>query len=138
MLYPVAIEPGDEQHAFGVIVPDIPGCYSAGDTFDEAMTNVKEAIEGHLEILAEDGELPPEANPTGSYINQEEYQGFMWGLVDINTEPYLGKSEKINVTLPRLLLAKIQKVIDSNPAYKNRSQLIQLSVLHELNRLQEL
>lgn len=56
MLYPIAIEPGDETHAFGVIVPDIPGCHSAGDTLEEAYANAKEAIKGHLELLVEMGE----------------------------------------------------------------------------------
>ncbi|WP_301101676.1 type II toxin-antitoxin system HicB family antitoxin [Propionivibrio sp.] len=37
MRYPIAIEPGDETHAFGVAVPDLPGCFSAGDTLDEAI-----------------------------------------------------------------------------------------------------
>ena len=32
MRYPVAIEPGTETEAFGVVVPDLPGCFSAGDT----------------------------------------------------------------------------------------------------------
>ena len=56
MLYPIAIERGSDTEAFGVTVPDIPGCFSAGDTLEEAIENVKEAISGHLEILAEDGE----------------------------------------------------------------------------------
>lgn len=43
--YPIAIEPGDDRHAFGVVVPDLPGCFSAGDTFDEAIENAREAIE---------------------------------------------------------------------------------------------
>ncbi|MDG6319618.1 type II toxin-antitoxin system HicB family antitoxin, partial [Glaesserella parasuis] len=59
MLYPIAIEPGDETHAYGVIVPDIPGCFSAGDTLEEAYQNVKEAIVFHLEGLVEDGEEIP-------------------------------------------------------------------------------
>ena len=59
MLYPIAIEPGDETHAFGVIVPDIPGCFSAGDTLEEAYINAKEAIAGHLELLVEMGEEVP-------------------------------------------------------------------------------
>jgi len=45
MRFPIVIEPGDEQHAFGVVVPDLPGCFSAGDTLDEAIDNAKEAIE---------------------------------------------------------------------------------------------
>ena len=37
MRYPIVIEPGGETTAFGVIVPDLPGCFSAGDTLDEAI-----------------------------------------------------------------------------------------------------
>ena len=29
MLYPIGIEMGDETHAYGVVVPDVPGCFSA-------------------------------------------------------------------------------------------------------------
>lgn len=32
MHYPIAIETGTMEHAFGVVVPDLPGCFSAGDT----------------------------------------------------------------------------------------------------------
>ena len=62
MLYPIAILPGDDQHAWGVEVPDIPGCFSAGDDLDDAMTMAREAIEGHLEILAEEGASVPVAS----------------------------------------------------------------------------
>jgi predicted RNase H-like HicB family nuclease len=44
MRYPIAVETGDAKHAFGVVVPDLPGCFSAGDTLDEALTNSREAI----------------------------------------------------------------------------------------------
>ena len=43
--YPVAIETGTSTEAYGVVVPDLSGCFSAGDTLDEAMENAKEAIE---------------------------------------------------------------------------------------------
>ena len=55
MRYPIAIEQGDETHAFGVVVPDLPRCFSAGDTRDEAITNAKEATELWLETMIEDG-----------------------------------------------------------------------------------
>lgn len=60
MLYPIAISMGDEEHAWGVEVPDIPGCFSAGEDLDDAMAMAREAIEGHFEILAESGSaIPP-------------------------------------------------------------------------------
>jgi hypothetical protein len=37
MRYPVAIETGTDTAAFGVVVPDLPGCCSAGDTRDDAL-----------------------------------------------------------------------------------------------------
>ena len=134
MLYPIAIEHGDEQHAYGVVVPDIQGCFSAGDTFEEALLNAKEAIMGHLEILAEGGTLPPVPSDAGKYIDEPDYKGWLWALVEIDTEPYMGKSEKINVTLPKLLLLQIQEEIKENQDYKNRSNFLQLAALHELKQ----
>jgi predicted RNase H-like HicB family nuclease len=46
MLFPIAILPGDDQHAWGVEVPDIPGCFSAGEDLDDAIAMAREAIEG--------------------------------------------------------------------------------------------
>ncbi len=50
MKYPIFIHK-DESSAYGVIVPDLPGCFSAGDTVEEAVHNAHEAIECHLEGL---------------------------------------------------------------------------------------
>ena len=49
MKFPIAIEPGDETTAFGVVVPDLPGCFSAGDTLEAAYANAAEAIELWIE-----------------------------------------------------------------------------------------
>ena len=59
MRYPIVIEPGDEKTAYGVIVPDLPGCFSAGDTLDEAFDMAKEAIEGWIECTVDDGQDIP-------------------------------------------------------------------------------
>ena len=48
MKFTIAIEPGTRKTAFGVIVPDLPGCFSAGDTVEDAFDNVREAIEAHI------------------------------------------------------------------------------------------
>lgn len=47
MKYPVAIHK-DQDSCFGVSVPDVPGCFSAGETIDEALSNTQEAISDHL------------------------------------------------------------------------------------------
>jgi predicted RNase H-like HicB family nuclease len=55
MRYPIAIEPGDDTHAWGGVAPDLPGCFSAGDTLDEAIVNASEAITLWIEAVLDDG-----------------------------------------------------------------------------------
>jgi predicted RNase H-like HicB family nuclease len=121
MYYSVAVEKGDENNAFGVTVPDIPGCFSAGDTFEEAIQGVKEAIAGHLELLAEEGEEIPLASNASKFIDLEEYQGYIWAVVDIDVSRYLGKAEKINVTLPSRLIHMIDDKVKADARFKSRS-----------------
>ena len=55
MQFPIAIHK-DDGSVYRVTVPDVPGCYSCGDTIDEAITNAREAIYGHVEVLLDLGE----------------------------------------------------------------------------------
>lgn len=134
MLYPVAIEPGSDNSVFGVAVPDVPGCFSYGDSLDEALANAKEALEMHFEALAELGELPPEASNIKDHYAIADYAGWVWAVVEVNTEPYMGKSSKINVTLPDLLTRKIDDVVGGNRTYKSRSHFLQVAAAHELQK----
>ncbi len=135
MLYPIAIEVGDDDYAYGVVVPDIAGCFSAGDSMDDAVAQAKEAINGHLELLAEMGELPPVAKPLDYWIKDKEYAGWAWAVVDIDIEPFMGKATKFNVTLPNLLSKKIDDQVKAHPElYKNRSHFLQVAATHELQQ----
>lgn len=134
MLYPIVVERGDSEHAYSVVVPDLPGCFSAGDTFDEAMANVREAIAGHLEVLADNGDDIPAASTIESHIDDPDYQGWIWSAIDVDTTPYLGKSQKINVTLPDRVIRKIDAFVASNASYKTRSGFLARAALHELER----
>lgn len=50
----------DEGTSYGVSFPDVPGCISAGDTFEEAVANAAEALAGHLAVMRSDGDpVPP-------------------------------------------------------------------------------
>jgi len=134
MLYPVAIEKGDETHAFGVAVPDIEGCYSAGDTLADALQQAKFAIETHLELLAEDGKLPPEATPVDVYYDDKAFDGWIWAVVDVDVTPFMGKASKLNITLPSLLINKIDAFTDANPSYKSRSTFLRIAAINEMSR----
>jgi len=124
MLYPIAIELGDDRHAYGVVVPDVPGCFSAGDTLEEAILNAQEAIEFHISGMVEDGESIPHPTQIEAYKDKEEFNGFIFSVVDVDLSHLLGKSEKINVTLPSLLLRRIDEFVASHPEYKNRSNFL--------------
>lgn len=134
MLYPIAIETGDSDHAYGVVFPDLKGCFSAGDTLDEALAHAKEAAEFYLEDLAERGELPPKAGDLASLQSSDEYKGWVWAVVEVDIEPFLGKATKINATLPSLYLKKIDDVVEASKEYKNRSHFLQVAATHELER----
>jgi predicted RNase H-like HicB family nuclease len=54
MTFLVAIHK-DPDSSFGVSIPDLPGCLTAGDTLGEALVMAKEALELHLEGILEGG-----------------------------------------------------------------------------------
>ncbi len=58
MQYTVIVEKG--AASWGAYVPDLPGCIAAGDTREEALRLIREAIEFHVEGLLEQGESVPE------------------------------------------------------------------------------
>lgn len=60
MRYPVVITPDREDGGFVAECPAIPGCISEGDTIEEALANIRDAIEGCLAVLREKGEPIPE------------------------------------------------------------------------------
>lgn len=123
MYYPIAIEQGDAEHCYGVIVPDLPGCFSAGDNFEEALENAKEAIKFHLETIVDDGEVIPLPSPIEQHRHKPEFQNhdFIWAMVEIDVSRYLGKTEKVNVTLPSRLIHLIDEKVGKGQTYKSRS-----------------
>jgi predicted RNase H-like HicB family nuclease len=107
MKFTIVIEPGDGQHAFGVAVLDLPGCFSAGDSLEQAMHNAVEAIELTVETMIEDGLSIPAAKPIANHQKNPDYQGWIWAVVDAPIEKYFGPAEKINITVPQAILARI-------------------------------
>ncbi|MDA8143869.1 MAG: type II toxin-antitoxin system HicB family antitoxin [Thermoplasmatales archaeon] len=58
MKYTVILEP-QEEGGYTVTVPALPGCISEGDTREEAIENIKDAISGYIESLRKHGEPIP-------------------------------------------------------------------------------
>lgn len=119
MLYPVAIDKSDSS--FGVRVPDIPGCFSGGNNYQDAIESAHEAIEAHIELLVENGEAVPKATCIENWLEDPDYSDAVWALVDVDITRLMGKTEKINVTLPSLLIRRIDQFVAAHPEYGSRS-----------------
>jgi predicted RNase H-like HicB family nuclease len=52
----IALVHKDDGTSYGVSFPDVPGCISAGDTFEEAVANAADALAGHLALMKADGD----------------------------------------------------------------------------------
>lgn len=66
MQYMVVIEQGEES--YGAYVPDLPGCVAVGETREEVLDLIQEAIVLHLEMLKEDGLPIPEPHSKSEYV----------------------------------------------------------------------
>ena len=97
----------DDGMAYGVTVPDLPGCFSAGDTLDAAIEAAREAIDAHCEGLAEAGADIAPARPLAQHQANADLAGAVWAVVDVTVERYFGPAEKINITVPGRVLARI-------------------------------
>lgn len=66
MRYVVIVEQGDDS--FGAYVPDLPGCVAVGETKEEVLRLIREAIEFHLEAMREEGLPAPEPSSSSEYV----------------------------------------------------------------------
>ncbi len=82
MKYPVIIHK-DEDTGYGVTIPDIPGCFACGDTQEEALANIQEAVELYYD--GEDVSEPPAVSVMEYLSNFDLYtwDSFLY-LVDID------------------------------------------------------
>jgi predicted RNase H-like HicB family nuclease len=67
MKYMVVIEKG--AASYGAHVPDLPGCIAVGQSREEVLGLIREAIELHIEGLKEAGEPVPMPSSVSEYVN---------------------------------------------------------------------
>jgi len=107
MRYPVAIEPGTKTTAFGVVFPDLPGCFSAGDTLDEAMEAAEEAVASWLDAMLDAGAPIPAASSLDAVRANPQFAGWIFAVVSVNPDLLDDSTERVNITLPRRVLARL-------------------------------
>jgi len=82
MHYPVAIEPGSDATAWGVVVPDLPGCFSAADGgLDEALRHICEAIALWMEDATANREAIPKPSSLVDLQASGQFDGWRWAMV---------------------------------------------------------
>lgn len=132
MRYPIAIEPGSATTAWGVAVPDLPGCFSAGDTLDEAVVNATEAITAWIDAVLDDGGEVPMPGNIEAYRNRPEYRGWIWALAEVDPSVLSDKAERINITLPSRVLKRIDET--ARRLHESRSGFLARAALEAIRR----
>lgn len=75
----IALVHKDKGTSYGVSFPDVPGCISAGNTFEEALANAAEALAGHLALMREDGEAIPPPRSRADILKDEAWSAEVEG-----------------------------------------------------------
>lgn len=105
--YPMFIEPGTDETAFGVVVPDLPGCFSAGDTLDEAMDGAKEAAALWVDAALDAGTPIPPPSTVEAARAIPDYTGWLLGILELDPALFDDTIERVNITLPRRILRRL-------------------------------
>ena len=129
MRYPIVIEAGGENRAFGVVVPDLPGCFSAGDTLDEAMTNAEEAVALWIDATLDAGGAIPVPSGLEALRQNPEFTGWTFGVVTIDPALLDDATERVNITLPRRVLKRLDAL--ARAAGESRSGFIAQMTLED-------
>jgi len=106
MKYPIIVHK-DPDSDFGVTVPDLPGCFSAGDTMEEALQNTEEAILTHIEGLLLDNDSIPSPSSMEELIKRNNDTSAIWGVVSIDLNKLSERTKRVNITITEKLLSKI-------------------------------
>jgi predicted RNase H-like HicB family nuclease len=107
MRYPILIEPGSDDAAFGVVVPDLPGCFSAGDTLGEALDAAQEASAAWLDAALDDGQIIPLPPSPEAVSVLPEFAGWTVGAIDLDAALFDDTMERVNTTLPKRVLRRL-------------------------------
>ena len=105
--YPIASEIGDDATAFGIVAPDLPGCFSAGDTLDEAMAGAEEAAAAWIDATLDAGGAVPPPSSLEAVRANPDFAGWSFGVITIDPALLDDAVERVNITLPRRVLMRL-------------------------------
>jgi predicted RNase H-like HicB family nuclease len=111
--YLALIHPPEAGSAWGVTFPDLPGCVSAGDSFEAAVAAAGEALAGHVAAMLADGEDVPSPRPFDVLAKDDE-------VIEAREEdhaipvpvpliPVVAPKERINIMMDRGMLRLVDQ-----------------------------
>ncbi|QEI09448.1 type II toxin-antitoxin system HicB family antitoxin [Pigmentiphaga aceris] len=126
MLYPIYVHK-EAESAYGVIFPDFPGCFSAADEAHDIARMAQEAVEAHFND--DDAPIPLPSAPD-AWMNDPDYQGGFWMMVDIDLSKVKAKAVRLNISLPENLVQRIDAAAKAR--HLSRSAFLALAATREM------
>jgi predicted RNase H-like HicB family nuclease len=115
----------DDDSSYGAYFPDLPGCFAAGDTEDEALHNVRISLRMYADDLAEDGKTMPRPRTVRDIVADTEVKESIsdgYGFIVLVPLLYAGKKRRVNVSLDPALIAAVDEA--AKIAGTNRSDFL--------------
>ena len=104
LVYPAVFHPCKEKEGYTVIVPDLPGCVTEGNTLADAILMAEDAASGWVLDELEDGNTAPTASdPRTVPTTAGEFVNLLVLDIDAYAEKYGSKSIRKNLTIPAWL-----------------------------------
>lgn len=106
----VAVIEKEEDSAFGVWFPDVEGCFSAGETVEEAVANAAAALRQHVEAVESAGRRVPAARGIDNVLIDEDVTASIEAGAILFAVPLLadaGRTVRINISLDKALVDRI-------------------------------
>ena len=133
--YPIAIFKDEDNPTYGVIVPDVPGCYPCGDNIQEAIDDSRKAITAHIEFLLDTGR-PFDFDHIHSIEELRTLPDYAdaicWAVAEIDEAALSEKPVRFNVSWPQYLLERVDKYTAEH--HETRSGFLAKAALNAMNQ----
>jgi predicted RNase H-like HicB family nuclease len=111
----IALIHKDSGSDFGVSFPDFPGCVSAGETLAEAAAMAREALEGHVALMIDEGEAVPEPSSMDAVMANPDNRDGTPVMVPLSSAVLQkARTVRVNITLPEDALREIDRYAEAH------------------------
>ena len=132
--YPIAIFKDEGNPTYGVVVPDVPGCYPCGDSIQEAIEDSRKAIATHIECLLDTGR-PFDFERIRSIEELRALPDYAdalcWAVAEIDEATLSEKPIRFNVSWPEHLLRRVNDYVAAN--HDSRSGFLAKAAIQRMN-----